>query len=164
MTRRLNIVYIGGLVSLVFIMLQLIFGWLYGHIFEYITHRHILHNRKKFKKIFRNHFKRHHNISRKNNMYDENYTKLISSKFEITALFVIAIIHLPLLFFVPYFYSMIVWSVCAYYVFHRISHVRTEFGKKMLPWHHEHHMGINQNTNWGVRLPIIDKIMRTSNY
>ena len=147
-----------------FIFLQLIFGWLYGHIFEYIAHRYVLHNRKKFKQLYRNHFKQHHNISRKNSMYDKNYNKLISSKFESIALSVIAIVHLPLLFYVPYFYAMIVWSVCAYYMLHRISHVHTNWGEKWLPWHHAHHMGKNQHMNWGVRLPIIDKLTGTSQY
>jgi sterol desaturase/sphingolipid hydroxylase (fatty acid hydroxylase superfamily) len=146
------------------IIFQILLGWLYGHIFEYIAHKHVLHNRKKFKTVFRNHFKKHHNISRKNKMYDENYRNVISSKFETIALSVIVFVHLPLLFYVPYFYSMIVWSVCAYYILHKLAHINTEWGKKWLPWHYEHHMGKNQNINWGVRLPIIDKVMKTSVY
>jgi len=148
----------------VFALIQIIFGWLYGHIFEYIAHRYVLHNRKKFKKIYRNHFKRHHNISRKNEMIDSNYKNIISSKFETMSLISIAIIHLPLLYFVPYFYAMVVWSVCAYYLLHKLAHARTTWGQKWLPWHHEHHMGKNQHLNWGVRLPIIDKLLQTSNY
>ena len=30
-----------------------------------------------------------------------------------------------------------------------------------MPWHYDHHMGKNQHMNWGVRLPIIDLIMKT---
>ena len=145
-------------------LIQIFLGWLYGHIFEYVAHKHVLHNRKIFAKIFKNHFKIHHGTSRKNNMYDKNYNSLFSSKFEIVALCTILIVHFPLLFYVPYFYSMVVWSVSAYYILHKISHVNTDLGKKILPWHYEHHMGKNQNKNWGVRLPLIDIIMNTSRY
>lgn len=147
-----------------FIFLQIVIAWFYGHIFEYIAHRFFLHNRFLFKKIFKNHFKRHHGISRKNNMIDESYKNVFSSKFEVTSLFIISFIHLPLLLFIPYFYAVVVWSVCAYYIFHRSSHVNSSWGEKWLPWHYSHHMGKNQNKNWGVRLPLIDKIVGTSEY
>lgn len=146
------------------IFFQLATGWLYGHIFEYIAHKHVLHNKKKFKKVFRNHFKTHHNESRKNEMYDKNYNRLVSSKFEIVSLLSILILHLPVAFTLPYFYGMIAWSVTSYYFLHRLSHLNVAWGKKWLPWHYEHHMGKNQHVNWGVRLPIIDKVLKTSNY
>ena len=146
------------------IFFQLAIGWLYGHIFEYIAHKHVLHNKKKFKKVFRNHFKTHHNESRKNDMYDKNYNKLVSSKFEIVSLLSILILHFPVVFILPYFYGMIVWSVMSYYLIHRLSHLNIEWGKKWLPWHYEHHMGKDQHINWGVRLPIIDKVLKTSQY
>ena len=146
------------------IFFQLAVGWLYGHIFEYIAHKHILHNKKKFKKVFRNHFKTHHNASRKNNMYDKNYNRLFSSKFEIAALLSILILHLPVAFILPYFYAMTIWSVVSYYLLHRLSHLNVTWGKKWLPWHYEHHMGRDQHVNWGVRLPIVDKILKTSQY
>ena len=145
-------------------MLQFVLGWFYGHIFEYIAHRYLLHDRKRFKKLFRNHFKSHHNISRKNQMYDSSYENLLSSKFEVISLSLALIIHLPLFHFAPYFFGAILWSVIAYYTIHKISHVNTEWGKRWLPWHYEHHMGKNQHINWGVRLPIIDKLLKTSNY
>ena len=146
------------------IFFQLAIGWLYGHIFEYIAHKHVLHNKKKFKKVFRNHFKTHHNASRKNDMYDKNYNRLVSSKFEIVSLLSIAILHLPVAFILPYLYGMIIWSVMSYYFLHRLSHLNVTWGKKWLPWHYEHHMGKDQHINWGVRLPIIDKVLKTSNY
>lgn len=146
------------------IFFQLAIGWLYGHIFEYATHKYILHDSKRFKRIFRNHFKTHHSLSRKNKMYDKNYNRLASSKFEIVALLSILILHLPVTFILPYFYIMIVWSISSYYFLHRLSHIDTRWGKKWLPWHYAHHMGKNQHINWGVRLPIIDKILKTSKY
>ena len=146
------------------IFFQLAIGWLYGHIFEYAAHKYILHDRKRFKNVFRNHFKTHHNLSRKNEMYDENYNRLISSKFEIVSLLSILILHFPVIFLFPYFYGILIWSISSYYFLHRLSHLNVKWGKKWLPWHYEHHMGKDQHINWGVRLPIIDKIFKTSQY
>jgi sterol desaturase/sphingolipid hydroxylase (fatty acid hydroxylase superfamily) len=97
-------------------------------------------------------------------MYDSSYENLLSSKFEVISLSLALIIHLPVLYFAPYFFAAILWSVIAYYTIHKISHVNTEWGKRWLPWHYEHHMGKNQHVNWGVRLPIIDILLKTSNY
>ena len=146
------------------IFFQLATGWLYGHVFEYIAHKYVLHNKKRFKKVFRNHFKTHHNASRKNDMYDKNYNRLVSSKFEIASLLAILILHFPVVFLFPYFCGMIAWSISSYYFLQRLSHLNVEWGKKWLPWHYEHHMGKDQHINWGVRLPIIDKILKTSQY
>jgi sterol desaturase/sphingolipid hydroxylase (fatty acid hydroxylase superfamily) len=88
----------------------------------------------------------------------------VSSKFEIVALLSILILHLPVAFILPYFYGMIAWSIASYYFLHRLSHLNVEWGKKWLPWHYEHHMGKDQHINWGVRLPIVDKVLKTSQY
>jgi hypothetical protein len=140
--------------------LQFFIGWVYGHVFEYIAHRYLLHDRKKFKKIFRHHFGQHHNVSRKNNMYDENYLKILNKNnlFEPASLFLLLLLHIPTAFIAPGFFCAIVWSLASYFFLHRKSHIDVEWGKKWLPWHYEHHMGKNQHANWGVRLPIIDNI------
>lgn len=141
---------------------QLTLGWFYGHVFEYFAHKYILHDRKRFKRIFKNHFKTHHSISRKNNMCDKNYNKIISSKFELISLLVINFLHFPIILIFPYFYAILVWSTFSYYLFHRLSHIHTVWGKKWMPWHYAHHMGKNQHMNWGVRLPIIDILLNTN--
>ena len=144
--------------------MQIIFGWIYSHIFEYFAHRYILHNYKIFKPAFKNHFKLHHGVSRKNDMYDEAYKNLISSKFELISLSTITILHSPLIFYLPWFYGMLIFSVFTYYILHKKAHTDVAWGKKWLPWHYAHHMGKNQNINWGVRLPLVDKILNTSEY
>ena len=140
--------------------LQFLVGWVYGHVFEYIAHRFLLHNRKKFKTVFRHHFGQHHNVARKNNMYDENYLKLFNKNnlFEPVSLILLLVLHIPTAFIAPGFFCAIVWSLTLYFFVHRKSHIDIEWGKKWLPWHYEHHMGKNQHENWGVRLPIVDKI------
>ena len=147
-----------------FLLLQVIFGWLYGHFFEYLVHRYVLHNYKLFKFAFKNHFKTHHGISRKNHMYDKTYENILSSKFEVIGLSLTAVIHFPLIFYLPYMYYTLCFSMLMYYILHKIAHTHVAWGKKYLPWHYAHHMDKNQNINWGVRLPIIDKLFKTSNY
>ena len=80
---------------------------------------------------------------------------------ELRMLLLIGIVHFPIYLIFPYFYLALIWSLIAYYVIHRITHTNVEFGKKYFPWHYDHHMGKNQHVNWGVRLPIIDYLMRT---
>ena len=143
------------------VFLQVLIAWIYGHIFEYIAHRYFLHDHKKFKFAFRNHFAWHHKISRKNSMYDENYESVFSSKFEVGSLILLSIVHIPVAFFYPYAYLTLACSLFLYYFIHRKAHTDIAWGRKWLPWHYDHHMGKNQHMNWGVRLPLIDLIMRT---
>jgi len=44
---------------------------------------------------------------------------------------------------------------------HRKSHLDVEWGKKWMPWHWDHHMGRDQNANWGVTLPLWDYALGT---
>ena len=147
-----------------YVIFQLAFGWLYGHFFEYAAHRYVLHNYKRFKPAFKNHFKKHHGISRKNNMYDAAYENMFSCKFEVSSLASISLLHSPLIFYLPYTYFALICSMFMYYILHKRAHTDVAWGKKWLPWHYAHHMGKNQNINWGVRLPIIDKMIGTSEY
>ena len=145
-------------------ILQIIIAWFYSHIFEYVVHKYLLHNHKRFFFAFKNHFGKHHKIARKNDMYDHNYNSIISSKFEICGLLIAALIHLPILFFFPYAYYTLVFALITYYIVHRKSHTDVLWGKKWLPWHYAHHMDLNQHINWGVRLPIIDMLTKTSDF
>ena len=147
-----------------YVILQILFGWLYSHFFEYFTHKYILHNYKHFKPAFKNHFKKHHGISRKNDMYDASYENILSSRFEIFGLLLVSVLHFPLVYYLPYAYATLISCGIAYYVLHKKSHTDVFWGKKWLPWHYAHHMGKDQNINWGVRLPIVDKLMGTSKY
>jgi hypothetical protein len=141
---------------------QFFVGWLYGHIVEYSVHKYILHDNKRFIKAFKYHFGTHHKIARKCEMYDKNYEPFLSKNqlFEPFALSLLLLSHLPLAFVFPFFYLALLYSAFMYYTLHRKSHIDVEWGRKWLPWHYEHHMGIDQNKNWGVRLPLIDKIIK----
>jgi len=144
-------------------VIQITLGWIYGHFAEYILHKYLLHNNKLFKKIFKRHFGTHHKISRKNDMYDENYRKTLHSDslFELGGLSFLLLLHLPIVYILPYFWFTLLYSAFIYYTAHRLSHIKTGLGKKLLPWHYNHHMSKNQHENWGVRLPIFDVILGT---
>ncbi len=142
------------------IALQIFGGWIYGHAAEYLIHKYVLHNHRWFKGPFKRHFGTNHRISRQNDMYDEIYLNFFrkDSVFEVLGLSLLLFSHLPLLFIIPYFWMTLLYSACAYYYIHRRSHVDVEWGKKWLPWHYAHHMEKDQHQNWGVRLPIFDKV------
>jgi len=146
------------------LLILFLFATTYSLIFEYVAHRYILHNYKNFKTAFKNHFKIHHGNSRRNKMVDEGYKNVISSHFEIISLAAIAAAHAPLLILSKFLYFALIFNLAHYYFIHRRSHIDVEWGKNNLPWHYAHHMGKNQNINWGVRSPLIDKIMGTSSY
>lgn len=143
------------------IVAQIILAWLYSHFFEYLTHRYVLHGKGKLMKVFKHHFAHHHKVSRKNEMYDVDYYRFWKINFENSSLILAAILHLPIVFFFPYAYATLVFSIFSYYVVHRKAHIDVEWGKKWVPWHYDHHMAKNQHVNWGVRLPIIDYIFGT---
>ena len=97
-------------------------------------------------------------------MYDKNYEKILNTEalFEPVSLSILLLIHLPVVFYFPFSYATLIFSAASYYYHHRKSHIDVEWGKKNMPWHHEHHMGKNQHMNWGVRTNIFDKIFNTA--
>ena len=62
---------------------------------------------------------------------------------------------------------MMLWQ-WIYFFIHAASHVtpyvenQFEVGKLAIPWHGEHHMGPNQNMNWGVTDDWPDRLLKTS--
>ena len=143
---------------------QIILAWFYGHITEYLAHRYILHHWK-IKIPFKNHFGSHHKICRRTGFNDKRYKKVLSkdSLFEVGTLASLVVIHLPIWFFFPWAYVTIVWSVLCYYIIHRKMHTEPQWAAKWTPWHYERHMGKDQHDWWGVRLPIVDICIKTSN-
>ena len=145
--------------------LQIAVAWLYGHILEYALHRFVLHNRKVLKgKPFKRHFSRHHGAVRKNGMLDFDYYNLKKYSpldLEPLSLLFLSIAHLPLAFYFPYAYLVLLMSGVAYFAAHALSHLFPATMVRFMPWHRWHHLGKNQNMNYGVRLPIIDVIAGT---
>ncbi len=72
-----------------------------------------------------------------------------------------SLLHLPVAFFFIYAYLTLLVCAMSYYIIHQRAHKDTRWARKYLPWHYEHHLGIDQNCNWGVRLPIFDIVLGT---
>lgn len=142
-----------------FIFLQVLAGWLYGHFFEYAAHRWIFHN-PKLKGAFRFHNAQHHARSRKGCMTDiMSFNKIDFRDRELRYLCLALLTHLPLALLFPFFYAALVYSAAAYYLTHRRAHRDHEWARKNVPWHYDHHMGFSSTTNWAVRLPIFDYLL-----
>jgi len=146
-------------------------GLLVANTTEWMFHKFVLHELGKAKNSFwRFHWKPHHNSSRRNNFIDADYEKSAFESIvewnaqgkELAALFVAAVIHMPLLPLTP-FYTLTIWyCVLNYYRKHKKSHLFPKWAKKELYWHWLHHMGKDQNKNWGVTHPFFDFVMGTS--
>ena len=61
----------------------------------------------------------------------------------------------------PFFTLTTYYCAWNYWHVHSQSHLDTEWGKKKIPWHFDHHMNTNQDANWGVTKPWFDYIMGT---
>ena len=147
---------------LVSIALQMAIAWVYSHVLEHCIHRWWLHNRKR-KHWFKDHFGDHHKIARKNHMYDpRSYSKVDPrGDREVKGLVFLAAIHGPVVIWFPCAYLVLVCSAISYFLVHRRAHQDFKWAREHAPWHFDHHMGKNQNMNWGVRLPWVDWIVRT---
>jgi len=141
-------------------------AWAYGHCAEWAIHKFILHDRGKKKASFWSfHFHEHHSVSRRSNhhdpMYDTHPFKWNAAGKELFGLGLLTVAHLPLAPVAPFFFGTLVWSGLQYYRVHKRAHVDPEWAREHLAWHYDHHMGPNQDSNWGVRSDWVDRMMGT---
>jgi len=144
------------------IVLQVAIAWAYSHVLEYCLHRWLLHNRKR-KQWFKTHFGDHHKIARKNMMLDSKSHEpiQITGDPEIKGLIALGVLHAPISIWYPFAYVTLVLAAITYFLVHRRAHQDFRWGREHLPWHYDHHMGKDQNVNWGVRLPWVDIVLGT---
>lgn len=143
-------------------------GLLASNAFEWWMHKYVLHGMGKKKGNFWNfHWYEHHAESRRNDMIDPAYEGTwvtggwnARSK-EGVLLLGGALLWIPMLYVIPGFASAAIFSTCAYYYCHKKSHIDSEWGRKHLPWHVDHHMGVNQDANWCVTFPWWDILRGT---
>ncbi len=136
-----------------------------GMFIEWVAHKYLLHNFSK--RIFSySHFSVHHKNCRKNGNYDPDYEQfppktMDSGLNEIVLLTSGIVALLPIVLISAWMWVGLVLHALVYYYIHRKCHIDVEWGKKWFPWHYEHHMGKNQNANWGVTNPVFDWLFRT---
>ena len=146
--------------------LQIFLAWIYGHIAEYVIHRWLLHKLgKKRSHPLSYHFHDHHRVARKNAMHDPMYTshtfRWDARTKEIVGLATLLIIHSPFLLVFPWVFATLAAASISYYYQHAKSHKSVEWARVVLPWHYDHHMGPDQDKNWGVRTAWLDTLFRT---
>ena len=143
-------------------------AFIYANFMEWCIHKFVLHGKhfgKKKGTFWSFHWRDHHKTCRKNGNHDVSYDELRfiwnSQTKELLGLLIGGLLHLPLVFLWPPFYTGLVLYMAAYWYFHRKSHTNVEWGKKWMPGHYAHHMGKNQDTNWNIFYPIFDVLFRT---
>lgn len=131
---------------------------------EWLTHKYILHGLGKKKNSWFHYHWNHHNISRKNNFYDDDYIDWIKSKSvrkEIYGLLLVLLSNITWLFVWPMLFIWFCFFTIFYFYVHVKAHVKPEWCKKYFGWHWDHHQGTNQDANWCVTFPLWDYILRT---
>ncbi len=149
----------------VWVVLQVVAVIVYGNLLEWLVHKYILHKLGSTKLVFGEHWYRHHRNTRLNDYGDPDYQQGQWSWkgrwSEVIGLSFLGLIHLPVVFFYPVAYAAMVGWAALYYLVHWFNHAHPKLGKKCFPWHHDHHMGKNQNANWCVIFPLWDWILGT---
>lgn len=149
------------------ILVQILIGFLYGNLIEWIAHKYFLHGLGKNKKsVFAFHWHRHHKACRKckyldPDYFDNNLFKMDARGKEVLSLFLLAFAHFPIFFILPYsYFAACIWIIVYYFV-HMKSHRDPEWGFKWFRHHYDHHMGKTQDANWGVVCPFWDYVFCT---
>lgn len=149
------------------ILVQVFLGVLIANLYEWIIHKYVLHGLGKKKgSRWSSHWSQHHRKSRKNDHFDEDYLQIFQGGWnegrqEVLGLILLAVFQIPTFYMFPYYALTSIMMALLYFVVHRKSHLDPEWAKRYLPWHYDHHMGKNQDANWGVTLPIWDYILGT---
>ena len=147
-------------------MLGIPLGVAYSHVVEWGLHRYLLHGRGKSRdSFFAFHFHDHHAESRRQEFRDDMYEgspwKWNAAGKELFALTGLGLAHVPLLPVAPFFTLTIFCCARRYYVLHRKAHLDPEWARDTLPWHFDHHMGPDQDKNYGVTTDWVDRLMGT---
>jgi len=145
-------------------MIGIPIGLFFANAFEWYAHKRILHDLGRDKKgIMHSHWD-HHRDTRRTAFRDPIYTdtwyndRALQEAMGVGAL---AVFFAPLFPVAPFFTGTVFYSAYNYWRVHRKSHRDPEWTKKHLPWHYDHHMGMDQDLNWCVTRPWFDYIMGT---
>jgi len=94
-------------------------------------------------------------------MYEGSIWQWNAAAKELVALSGLILLHLPLAPWMPFFVATNLVCAHRYYRLHKRSHLDPAWCREHLPWHYEHHMGPNQDMNYGVTTDWVDRLMGT---
>ena len=131
-------------------------GFLYANMMEWVVHKFLFHEMGKNKNsVFAFHLREHHINCLKNNNRDRNF-----SSRELPGILFLLFLHCPIYFLLPMFYYGLCLYGSLFVIVHNLAHIKTDLGKKLFPWHWDHHMK-HQNHNFNVVIPIADYLLGT---
>lgn len=140
-------------------------AYLYGSLMEWLLHKYVLHGPLSRKKdgMWSFHWHQHHKNARKDGFYDYQYENDDTGAplREKLSLVLLCVLHLPLIAIVPFFYIALIHHSIKYYKTHKYAHLHPTWAKVHLSWHYDHHMGKDQNMNWGVTSDRFDRLFNT---
>lgn len=141
-------------------------GLLASNAMEWAIHKHVLHGRGRDRSsLWAFHWHQHHRQTRKNGHRDDDYARPLWASEgmlkEAVGLAVGAAVLAPLFPVAPFFVGTCWYSAANYYRVHKRAHLDPAWARAHLPWHYDHHMGPDQNTNWCVTRPWFDVVMGT---
>jgi len=145
-------------------VLTIICAIAYSNVIEWIMHKHILHGLGKNKSsVWSFHWHQHHKKARKNNFHDEDYLDgwVGGPLREKLGLLLLLVAHSPLITASPVFFITLIYCSVRYYRLHKFAHLHPSWGRYYLKCHYDHHMGKNQDANWGVTISWVDKLFGT---
>jgi sterol desaturase/sphingolipid hydroxylase (fatty acid hydroxylase superfamily) len=147
-------------------MLGIPFGLAYANAAEWLIHRYVLHGLGKKKSSFWNfHWGEHHRASRKQGFFDPDYQRSPLGNHaqgkEVLAVAGLLIMHVPLFAVAPWFTATVWYSGLNYLRVHRKAHLDPLWAKQHLKHHYDHHMGLDQDKNWGVTHAWFDVVLGT---
>lgn len=152
-------------------MLGIALGVVVANGLEWIIHKHVLHGWGRERTSYWSfHWHEHHRAARTLDHRDPAYEGWTlkggpwhgdAQSKEAWGLLGIGVLTLPLAPIAPWFVGTLWAHGLIYHRVHRQAHLDTEFARRWLPWHYDHHMGPDQNANWCVTWPLFDWIMGT---
>lgn len=139
---------------------------------EWYTHKYALHGKPQAgggrkspdEKRMKNHWAHHRRVRLNQYNDDELYLHPFGNdagRLEIRGVVLLAGLTTFVFPVAPLFTLTSYYCGWNYYNTHRKSHLDPEWGKKVIPWHYDHHMNTNQDANWCVTKPWFDYIMGT---
>ena len=145
-------------------MIGIILELVYANVMESLIHKYILHGFGKDRNSFwAFHFYDHHKNTIKGGGIDNVYENLGFYSRELWSLLILGAVHLPFWWVSMPFTITLFTYIIVYYTVHTQSHRNVEWAKKWVPWHYDHHMG-GREANWGVVLPLFDKVVGSRVY
>lgn len=133
---------------------------------EWLVHKHILHGTGRKRGSFWSfHWYEHHTASLKNDMMDPDYQRFPIGRHaqgkEILGICLLSLPALAIAPVMPFYSGTMLYCGFDYYRKHKRAHMDPNWAREHLPWHYDHHMGPDQDANWGVTRPWVDIIMKT---